>query len=194
MQAMKLSILATLLFFMGAAQAEYQLNNAESSLDFITIKKHNIGEVQTFTQLSGHIKDSGDTQITIDLASVHTNIAIRDVRIKKLLLETGSFPTARVSAHLDTAQLDAMTAGDVLTVSVALTLDLHGKSNVLNADVRVVKLANGGLLVSTIKPIILNAFDYGLHEGIQRIIDLTKLSAISLAVPVSFNLSFAPND
>jgi polyisoprenoid-binding protein YceI len=192
MQPSKLCLLAALLFFAINAQAEYQLNNAESSLNFVTIKKDKIGEVNTFKQLSGGISDNGYAQITIELASVDTNIGIRDERIKKLLLETGVFPTATVSSHLGIDKLQAMAAGNVATVSATLTLNLHGKSNEINADLSVVKLASGVLLVSTVKPIILNAFDYGLHVGIQRIIDLTKLPAISLAVPVSFNLSFSP--
>jgi len=44
--------------------------------------------------------------------------------------------------------------------------------------------------VNTIKPIMLDAFDFGLSEGVTKLMEVAKLPSISTAVPVSFSLIF----
>jgi len=190
MQFKKLCFLLFLLLLAMNAQAQYELDNEASSLHFISIKKNKIGEVNTFQQLNGSINSKGVAEVTIDLFSVQSNIAIRNERLKSMLFETGIFPTAKASATLDVSQLETIEAGQVLAIPLELTLNLHGKSKLIKTNVQVVGLTEGALLVSTIKPIMLNALDFGLSEGVIKLMEVAKLPSISTAVPVSFSLIF----
>ncbi len=189
-QLKKLGCIMLLALLSAGAQANYQLDNAESSLNFISIKKDKIGEINTFTQLSGGIDKAGVASVVIELTSVQTNIDIRNERLKSLLFETGVFPTANVSAKLDVAQLKALKTGDKVDVAVALTLELHGKSKVIDTVLQVVALNNGALLVSTVRPILINAFDFTLNAGVEKLMEVAKLPSISTAVPVTFSVIF----
>lgn len=189
----KLFFLLLLLLLTSNAQAQYQLDGEASSLNFISVKKSKIGEVHTFKHLSGGIADNGVAKIRIQLASVSTNIGIRDERLKTMLFETSNFPSAVVSANLNNKKLKAIKVGDVVIMPVVLALDLHGKKKMINVDLRVIGLAHGSLLVSTTQPIVLNAFDYGLHRGLEKLMTIAQLPSISLAVPVTFSLTFRPD-
>jgi len=189
-QFKKLCFLLLLLLLATNAQAHYQLENSASSLNFISIKKNKIGEVHTFKQLSGSINSEGVAEVIIDLSSVQTNIDVRNERLKSMLFETGIFPTAKVSATLDANQLETIKSGQVLIMPIELTLNLHGKSKIIKTNVQVIGLTEGALLVNTIKPIMLNAFDFGLSEGVTKLMEAAKLPSISTAVPVSFSLIF----
>ena len=189
----KLTLLISLLFLSLAAQAGYQLDNAHSSLYFVSIKKDKIGEVHTFEKLIGSVDDEGVAEVTVNLVSVKTNIEIRDERMRSLLLETDMFPTANVSANLDMESLASVGVGEVRVMPLELTLDLHGKSKLVQTELQIIGLNAGDLLVSTVKPIMLNAFDFGLGAGIKKLMDVAKLPSIALAVPVSFNLVFKAN-
>jgi len=192
MRTNKFFLVISLLFFTLAAQAAYQLESAESSLHFVSIKKGKIGEVHSFGQLSGGISDKAVAQVSIGLASVNTNIGIRDERMKTMLLETGVFPAAVVTVNLGAVQLASIGVGDVVVKTLELTLELHGKSKLMQAEVQIVGLNNGALLVNSIKPIMLNAFDFGLNAGIHKLMEVAKLPSIATAVPVSFSLVFKP--
>ncbi|PCI22525.1 MAG: hypothetical protein COB62_01375 [Piscirickettsiaceae bacterium] len=190
MQIRKLCILVCLIMFVASAQAEYQLDNDSSILNFISVKKNKIAETHSFGQLAGAVQNTGDASITISLVSVNTNIEIRDERLRKFLFETDIFPKAVVSTKLDMNQLSTLHSGDAIILQVPLSINLHGKTKVLDARLRVVRLRDNSLLVTTVKPILLNGFDFDLADGIQKLMELAKLPSISTAVPVSFSLVF----
>jgi len=188
----KLVLLLLIGMFSVSAQADYQLDNAQSSLNFVSIKKDKIAETHSFQRLSGSISADGAAKIIIDLTSVETNIDIRNERMKSLLLETGVYPTADVSTTLDYAQLTGITTGGSVILPTALTLNLHGHSAAIQADLRVTGLEGGALLVTTVKPILLDAFDFGLDAGIQKLMEVAQLPSISTAVSVTFTLVYRP--
>jgi|TARA_R110002074_G_scaffold152936_1_gene307482 hypothetical protein len=190
MSLSKLALLLLIGMFSASALADYQLDNTQSSLHFVSIKKDKIAETHSFQRLSGSISADGAAKIIIDLASVETNIDIRNERMKSLLLETGVYPTAEVSAILDEAQLTGIAAGSSVILPTALTLNLHGHSAAIQADLRVTGLEDGALLVTTVKPVLLSAFDFSLDAGIQKLMEVAKLPSISTAVPVTFTLVF----
>jgi len=82
--------------------------------------------------------------------------------------------------------------GERVVKTVELSLNLHGQLKTLQAIVQIVGLSNGALGVSSVKPILLNAADFELGAGIEKLMDVAKLPSISTAVPVSFNLVFKP--
>ena len=177
-----------------AAQADWQLNSDKSSLNFVSIKKSAIAEVHSFKQLSGSIKTTGEVELLINLASVDTNIAIRNERMKSLLFEVGKFATANILAKVDGAKLQAMKAGDFYYDDVAMVLGLHGIDKKITAAMSVVKLSDGSIRVSSVRPVIIATQDFALSDGVEALRVVANLPVISTAVPVTFSAVFTESD
>ena len=188
----KLGWLLLACLFSVSAQAAYQLDSTQSTLHFVSIKKDKIAETHSFNLLSGSIGDAGTAKVNIDLISVETNIPIRNERMKSLLLETGSYPTATANVTFDADALAAVTQGQSSVLAATLTLELHGHSKEMALKLRVTGIEQGGLLVTPTQPVLINAFDFALESGIQKLMAVAKLPSISTAVPVTFSLIFTP--
>ncbi|WP_159083966.1 cellulose binding domain-containing protein [Saccharobesus litoralis] len=168
----------------------YQLDAAKSSLFFVSTKKTHIVEAHHFTSLTGSINEFGQAQLNIDLTSVETNIDKRNERMRLYLFETDLFPTAAVSLDIDSNLLPNIEVGSAIELDVTPILDLHGVQLELPTKVKVSKLTETKLLVQNLTPIILQATDFDLAEGVETLRELAGLPVISLAVPVNFNLVF----
>ncbi len=172
------------------ASADWKLNNDESSVNFISTKKSKVSEVHSFKSLGGSISDAGEAKINIQLASVDTNIEIRNERMKAMLFEIANFATADISATVDSTKAANLKPGESFTTKTKLNVELHGKTVSADAVLRAVKLSDGKLAVSTVKPLIINAADFSLVEGIEKLRTVAKLPSISTAVPVTVDLVF----
>jgi polyisoprenoid-binding protein YceI len=182
-------ILATL-FLSSNALAQWELVNDESTVNYVSIKKSNVGEVNSFRQLNGSIERNGKVSVDIDLGSVETNVPIRDERMKTMLFEVASFSKASISSTLDAKAIDKMNIGETYEDSISFKLSLHGITKEIAADVRVVKLAENRVLAVSMSPIIVNADQYNLLEGVEKLREVANLPSISTAVPVTFSLIF----
>jgi len=180
-----------LTFLSSNVWAQWDLSNEESRLNFVTVKSLKIGEVHRFERLTGSISDTGQVALNIYLDSVETNIGIRNDRIKKKLFETNNFLQATASGFINVNKLGRLEVGDTYTESVQFTLSLHGIAHKVINDVQVTKL-NNKLLVTSLMPIVINASNYGMSEGIEKLRALAGLPSISDAVPVTFSLIFNP--
>lgn len=172
------------------ARADWTLDNSGSQLSFITVKAQDVAEVHTFKDLSGAVGADGRARVVIQLASVDTLIPIRDERMRSVLFHTDLFPTADVVTQLDLVKLAQMapTTSTVLTTELVLTL---GESTLpITTELLVSKLAADRVLVTTLKPIIVNAGSVGLTDGVEQLREIAGLPSISKAVPVSFVLQF----
>ena len=188
-----LSGLALLLTFLSPnVWAQWDLSNEDSRLNFVTVKSVKIGEVHRFERLMGSISDTGQVTLNIDLNSVETNIGIRNERIKKELFETADFLQATASGFININKVASLEIGDSYIESVQLTLSFHGIANKITNEVRVTKLKNERLLVTSLLPLVINASNYGLTAGIEKLRMLAGLPSISDAVPVTFSLVFNP--
>lgn len=176
------------------AQADWQLKGDDSSVNFISIKKSAIAEVHLFKQLSGSINNNGEVKVSIDLASVDTNIAIRNERMKSLLFDVNKFATANILAKVDSGKLKAMKKGGFYQEDFGIVLSLHGIEKKITTAINVVKLADGSIRVSSVHPVIITAQDFGLSEGVEALRVVANLPVISTAVPVTFNMVFAETD
>lgn len=177
-------LIVTSLSLSASYAAKWQLDNDNSSLHFISIKKGDIAEVHRFKTLSGTIKE-GKASLAIDLASVDTKIPIRDERMNNELFKTKQFSTATASIDLGK---DAKPTGKT---AIKVTLDLHGVKKDVAAEV-MVSSTDDQVTVSTLAPIVINAADFGLDKGVEKLRELAQLDSISKAVPVTFHLVFTP--
>ena len=171
-----------------SVQAAWQLVNESSQLNFISIKANHIAETHTFGLLSGFITDSGQAQVSIDLASVESGIKIRNARMQSMLFDVLSFPQAEITTELDFVELSPLTAPVVMPISAQLSL--VGRSTQVQGDVLVVPLEDNTVSVTTVAPIVLNATALELVNGIEALREVAGLPSISYSVPVTFSLTF----
>lgn len=184
----RLSLVA-LTMLASTAQAEWVVDNAASRLSFVSTKAGAVAEVHRFTSLAGRVDDRGNVEITISLASVDTLIPVRDERLRELLFETASFPTATLTAKVDPAFVAGLAPGVSRELKVEAMLNLHGQQGPVALDLVVARLGGERLLVTTREPVVVNAAQVGLTEGVERLRAIAQLPSISPSVPVSFVLS-----
>ena len=185
----RLTALSVAVLFAGAAQAHWSLDNDASTLSFVTVKAEHVAEVHTFDSLSGTIGDDGGVEITIELASVNTMIPIRNERIQEMLFETNLFPDGIITGSIDLDALTDMDAGSSVARQINFELSLHGQSVALAADVQITRTGEG-VIVSTLKPLVVMADSFALTAGVEMLREVAGLPSISRAVPVSFTVVF----
>lgn len=185
----RLTALSVAVLFAGAAQAHWSLDNDASTLSFVTVKAEHVAEVHTFDSLSGTIGDDGGVEITIELASVNTMIPIRNERIQEMLFETNLFPDSIITGSIDLDALTDMDAGSSVARQINFELSLHGQSVALAADVQITRTGEG-VIVSTLKPLVVMADSFALTAGVEMLREVAGLPSISRAVPVSFTVVF----
>ncbi len=174
----------------AAAAAHWRVDAARSTLGFATVKNAAVGEGHQFTRVSGDISATGLASLSIDLASVDTGIEIRDQRIRELLFEVARFPQARVETQVDLADVLKLAPGQSMLMPLELRLHVREGDTTLGATVRVERLSATRVLVTTVRPVIVNADALGLTEGVERLRHIAGLQSISPAVPVSMVLAF----
>ncbi|MBB1074806.1 YceI family protein [Rhodoferax sp. 4810] len=183
-------ILMTATLLTTSAWADWSLDAARSQLNFISIKSQNLADVHQFAQLNGQLTTAGALTIRIPLASLTTDNAVRDQRLRDILFETAQFQDATLTAQLDTAALDALKVGEMVELTSAATLSLHGVNQAIKVTVTVAKLNATTLFVANKKPVILDAAQFNFTAALEQLRELAGLPVISRAVPVNFHLTF----
>ena len=169
-------------------QAGWDLDESNSSIEFISIKNNQISESHNFQKISGSITSEGLVNVTVDLDSVDTKIPIRDERMRNLFFETKLFPSATFSAQIPAADLN-FEGKTFRVVEVNGRLNLHGMRAELKS--RVAVLNNNNILrVITNYPILIAAEDFNLTAGVAKLQKIAGLDAISSVVPVILDLVF----
>ncbi|OLQ70773.1 hypothetical protein BIT28_15250 [Photobacterium proteolyticum] len=170
--------------------ADWKLDSNSSNVNFISVKNDSVIEQHHFRNISGSVSKEGEVKVVIDLASVDTQISIRDERMKKELFEVEGFPLATLTAKVDPVMLSELIPGKTQPADIEFSLDLHGLKQTLAAKLQVTGLENGGVLVSTTWPIEVKSALFGLDKGIEILRNIAKLNSILLSVPVTAQLVF----
>lgn len=173
-----------------AAVAGWSLDPERSQVAFVSIKAGDIGEAHNFQEIAGRIDDAGQAEVEVMLDSVETLIPIRNERMREMLFKTARYDKATLTAKIDPAQIDAMQPGDVAAVVAESTLSLHGESQPLTLEMQVAKLDANTLMAASTKPVILDANNFGLGDGVDKLREIAGLESISDAVPVTFVMTF----
>jgi polyisoprenoid-binding protein YceI len=174
----------------AATTAAWNLDTTASYLNFVTTKNtHNV-EVHNFASLSGGINAAGVATLTIDLNSVNTAVALRDQRMRDLLFQTGTFPTATVTVAVPATLISSLAVGQSATTDISASLNLHGVTGAITTKVSVQKLSSSRVLVQSLSPILIKAGDYALIDGVEALRAAVGIASISVAVPVDFALVF----
>lgn len=176
--------------FSGYSLADWQLTPVDSAINFISVKKEHLVENHSFNHFSATITDKGQVTLSIDLTSVDTKIGIRDQRMKDYLFNTKVFPKATFKTQLNTKSLASLVNGASENMDVTGEVDLHGHKQTVTLKVLVTKLSAEKLLVVNKEPLIINAEDFELIAGINKLQSLANLPSITHRVPVNFILTF----
>jgi polyisoprenoid-binding protein YceI len=174
----------------SAVWAQWELDTARSSVNFVSVKNSSVAEVHSFSSLVGYIGAEGKVQLTINLDSVETLVPIRNERMRELLFDTANFPAASISATVDPVIIAAAAKGGTVTTELPITLSLHGIDQALTIPVIIIGEEDGPLRVFTAKPVLIKAADFGLEAGVAALQKIAGLQSISTAVPVTVHLVF----
>ena len=183
-------LMSVLLGLSSSAFADWTLLNDESSLHYVSIKSTNIAEMNRFKTLAGSVSEQGAVELKVDLSSVDTGVDIRDERMQAMLFDVAQFAQATVTGTVDLEQVTKLEVGETYTDSITLNLALHGLSKEVSSHVQVTRLADDKVLITTLEPVVLNAADYKLAEGLEALRVIAQLPAISPVVPVTYSLVF----
>ena len=166
------------------AQADWYLDNESSRLSFISTKAASQSEVHRFLTLHGQIDEKGQARLRVDLDSVSTGIPLRDERLRTLLFDTAKFPEAQVMATVRQALITDLAPGAQLELRLPIQVQLNGRKHGYMAELLATRLDDQRFQVVTLAPLVLNAADFGLTDGVEALRKIAGLPAISLSVPV----------
>lgn len=192
------ALLVAQLGLAGMAQAEaafekgWTLSEVGSNLHFISVKKGTVMESSRFAALAGQIDESGNAEFEVALDSVDTSVDLRNVRMRFLLFETFLHPKATVKAQINEGMLKGLEEKGSITMRLPFTIDLHGVSQSLEADVIVTLIGKNRVSVASASPVILKLEDFNLMEGRQKLMDTAEVE-ITPATSVLFHLVFDRN-
>jgi hypothetical protein len=186
-----ISVLAfAIAFGSPCAFATWSLDSDSSELTFVSTKAVDIAEVHRFAELSGRISDRGKAVVTVTMSSVKTGIDIRDERMRDILFETNKYPYATIRTEIESDLIEDLGIGESARLDVQLDIEIHGGVMPLDSSVIVLRLNEDTLTVASAAPVVINAKEYELAEGIESLRELANLPSIGKAVPVSFFLTF----
>ncbi len=168
----------------------WTLSPLESSMSYVTIKNGNVGEVNTFSDISGVVTSGGQAEFNIALDSVQTYNETRDPRMKKYVFETDKFAQATVSADINMTQFNVLGIGNSKSLSVPLSFDLHGITEQKDVDLLVTRLGANKVRIANKGAILIDAEDFGFEAGLAKLQELAKLNSISPVVSATVSLTF----
>ena len=168
----------------------WSLVTKQSDISYVTIKNGSLGEVNTFSMFSGKVTESGKAEFIVYLDSVDTDNDIRDPRMRKILFDTETYPTARASAELNMAQFDELAIGQTKTVLLDLTLELHGIAEQFDFNALVTRVGPNKVRVVNKAPLLIDAEDFGFEAGLAKLQQLAKLESITPVVSATVALTF----
>lgn len=170
----------------------WTLSPEGSHLAYGSIKKDTVGEVNSFTGLSGHVSAEGQAKIKIDLSSVETNIDIRNERmIEHVFRNAGS---ATLTAAFDMEEVSALGVGETTVVDAEAALSLAGTEVEFDAEMFVARLSETSVLVTTNDMVFLGTEEAGVTAGIDKLMELASLPGITRTVPITARFLFTMDE
>lgn len=191
--ALLLSAALALSFCTGsivASEAGWHIVADQSNIAFVSVKNGSIGEAHHFTAMEGMVDSHGAVTLTVPLVSVETNIDIRNERMGNFLFETAKYAEFTVKTQLDLKSYEVMAVGARTRVTLEAQLDLHGVASDVDMDVFVSRISATQVIVNSAQPVLIDADEFDLGAGIEKLKEIAGLDSIGVIVPVTFSLLF----
>ena len=186
---MKVLALALALSSSLVSAANWQLDNSQSALHFVSVKNDVVAETHQFKQLTGNW-DGSKVSISIPVSSLDTLIPIRNERIWQYVLQAEQFAAITVSAELKQDAVAKLAVRDSMLLELPLNVTIATETVALNAKLRITKLSANTLQAVTEAPLMLNTGSFKLTDGVAKLQELAGLKSIDALVPVSFTVRF----
>ncbi len=167
----------------------WTLNAGDSRLRYMSVKKGNVAETNSFATLSGLITEGGKAQIRVLLDSVDTKVDLRNVRMRFLFFETFLHPEATITAQLDPDVLRDLHNTRRKLINLNFTLSLHGVTVEKTAEVAIALINNDRVTVSATTPIALTLTEFNLEGGREKLQEAASVTILPLGI-VSFDFVF----
>jgi polyisoprenoid-binding protein YceI len=171
-----------------SAAADWSVNSEQSSLTFVSVKNEVVAETHSFKELTGKLTSTGEFSVAIPVMSIDTIIPIRNERILEHVLAAKQYATINAKGKVDNKVLTGLKTGDSVVVEQALDLTLLTQTQSLSAKVKVTKVSETQLVVTTVAPIMLDVNKFKLNAGVEKLLELAGLNSISPMVPTTFSL------
>ena len=178
-----------LVILIPVANADWQLVPDRSTLTFVSTKKGNVAEVQRFESFSGAVSYKGVAEVTIDLSSINSGIDIRDERMKEHLFNVNVHPKAKI--QLDVSSMtEALKKKGYARGTANAKVTIAGVTHEQTVTLIALTSQGGDIIVAPLEPVLLNANNFELSAGIEKLRQLAGLPSISSSVPVQFLFTF----
>ena len=161
----------------------------ESKVSFGSIKKNVVGEVHHFSGISGTVSKDGMVNIEIATKSLETNIDIRNERMLKWVFDA-AFPAVKLTSKLNMKELNALKTGQMTTTDLEGVVSINGKNVDIETELFVARISEDRVLAMTDSMIMVSTNDFGIDEGVTKLMQVAKLPDITRAVPVTLRIVF----
>jgi len=172
----------------GALAQNWKLDSETSHLAFGSVKNSYIGEVHTFSGLTGSATRDGAVEIEIPLASLQTNIDIRNERMTEHVFAFA--PNASITAQIDMDAVDGLRPGEATIMELDAVLTLGGNDVDLYTNVFVMRTSGRSVMVSTNDMILVDTDTMGVDGGIDMLQQLANLDSITRVTPITARFIF----
>jgi len=173
----------------GAASADgWTLDGGASHIAFGSVKSHFIGEVHTFSGLSGAVSEDGKASIAIELSSLETQIDIRNERIAEHVFKL--LPSAQLTAELEMDEFGQLDVGSSKVMEIDFDLALLSEEIPLYGEIFVMRVGEDQVLVTTNSMVFVDTEELGIDAGVDKLQELASLEDITRAVPVTMRFMF----
>lgn len=183
------AISATMLLA-NSAFADWTLDAENSNISYGTIKNSMIGESNTFKTISGTIDDNGHINIDISLASVDTQLELRDERMRDIVFKVAENVSAKLSGDMNLEAHNDQAVGTSRVIEATIALELVGEKLEHDVMLVVTRLAENKVMVTPHGVIFIDADEYELLDALEELRELAGLDSIASVVPMSFYLTF----
>lgn len=184
---------STILFFSTNSSADWEVDNSASSLYFLSVKAAKPGaagitETLSFDSINGQLNKDGTITLQLPLNQISTGIDIRNERMNSMLFNAEKFPQIEFKGKVEITPIEELAVGEFIDLPISGTLSISGQNKDITETVRLQSLDQNRLRVSTLAPIIVNAEDFSLTQGVDALREIAGLSSIATTVPVLFDV------
>ena len=184
------AIMAVTTLTSNSALAEWTLDAGSSNISYGTIKNGMIGETNTFKTISGTIDKDGHVDIDISLASVDTQLELRDERMRDIVFKVAENVSANLTGDMNLQAHNDQEIGTSRVIEATIALELVGQKVEHDVMLVVTRLAENKVMVVPHGVIFLDVEEYELLDAIEELRNLAGLDTIETVVPMSFYLTF----
>ncbi|HRL21869.1 YceI family protein [Alcaligenes sp. SDU_A2] len=189
-----LAALAGSLMLTPTVQAAWVVDGEQSTVTFLSVKALKPGneaatEVLRFNGVQGTVDKSGQVQASIALAGLDTGIPVRDERMRTMLFQEQQYPAIEFKGQAGLEGVQDLQAGQSALVNLDGELSIAGQTKPFKSQLRYIQLKDGRAVLTTQEPIVLNALDFKLGDGIEALRKVAGLTMISTTVPVNLSIT-----